>query len=174
MRPATTLFRTMIVALCAVLAACATVPKPAAGAARFTDAQVAVLKQHGFEQVGDSWQLGLGEKLLFPVDQARLAAEQEVNLARLASELTAVGILGARVEGHTDSTGSAGYNRQLSVRRAEAVKSAMVSGGMRREAVRALGRGKTDPIATNRTRDGRQENRRVVILVTPADLMRLQ
>ena len=95
-------------------------------------------------------------------------------LDKLTRSLTSVGINGATVEGHTDSTGSAEYNQQLSERRAATVKAAMVAGGLPEAAVRPMGLGETDPIADNATEEGRAENRRVVIVVTPADAIAIR
>ena len=76
---------------------------------------------------------------------------------------------GAGVEGHTDSTGSDTYNMQLSDRRAAAVKAQFVNDGLLAAEVRAVGKGETQPIASNDTEESRAQNRRVVIIVTPAD-----
>ena len=68
------------------------------------------------------------------------------------------------VEGHTDSVGSDAYNDALSQRRADAVASALLARGVPGEDIRALGRGKSYPVATNETQAGRQQNRRVEII----------
>lgn len=57
----------------------------------------------------------------------------------------------------------------LSIRRAHAVREALVRGGMEAGAVKAIGLGEANPIESNRTASGRQENRRVVIIITAAD-----
>lgn len=147
------------------LAACQTVNPPPGLNAR----QVAVLQQNGFVQNGDAWELGMPDRLLFPTDESRLAADQSARLARLATALSEVGIRGATIEGHTDSTGAATYNRTLSQRRAEVVEQALAGGGMQAEAIRATGVGEADPIESNATAQGRQQNRRVVIVITAAD-----
>ena len=73
----------------------------------------------------------------------------------------------ARVEGHTDSTGTSAYNLTLSRARAEAVAAPMQAGGMRFAADQIVGRGETLPLSSNTTAEGRQDNRRVVVIVTP-------
>ncbi|MBV8911076.1 MAG: OmpA family protein, partial [Gammaproteobacteria bacterium] len=83
---------------------------------------------------------------------------------RLARYLTSHPGTRVRVEGHTDSLGSAEYNQQLSEQRADAVAHALTSRGVSPDAVQALGRGKGFPIATNDTPAGRQHNRRVEII----------
>jgi OOP family OmpA-OmpF porin len=67
--------------------------------------------------------------------------------------------------GHTDSVGDADYNIGLSMRRAEAVSAYLVSTGVDAAKLRELGRGETDPIASNDTKEGQAENRRVEIVV---------
>jgi len=71
------------------------------------------------------------------------------------------------VIGHTDNTGAAAYNQDLSQRRAQAVSSVLVNAGVAPVRVRAIGRGEDQPIASNLTPEGRQQNRRVEIIITP-------
>jgi OOP family OmpA-OmpF porin len=67
--------------------------------------------------------------------------------------------------GHTDSIGTVAYNQRLSVRRAEAVKAFLVSKGIERNRVYTEGKGKSQPVADNKTKEGRAKNRRVEIEV---------
>jgi OOP family OmpA-OmpF porin len=67
--------------------------------------------------------------------------------------------------GHTDSIGSDTYNQRLSVRRAEAVKAFLVSKGIERNRVYTEGKGEKQPVADNKTKEGRAKNRRVEIEV---------
>ena len=69
------------------------------------------------------------------------------------------------VIGHTDTSGDASYNDALSLKRAQSVADYMVSTGANKDAIRVIGRGSREPIASNETREGRIENRRVDILV---------
>jgi outer membrane protein OmpA-like peptidoglycan-associated protein len=71
------------------------------------------------------------------------------------------------VEGHTDSQGTAGYNQDLSQRRAQSVRDYLVSRGIASGRVTALGFGLTRPIADNASAEGRANNRRVEIVVSP-------
>jgi outer membrane protein OmpA-like peptidoglycan-associated protein len=73
------------------------------------------------------------------------------------------------VEGHTDSRGSRDFNMQLSQDRAQTVMNFLVSRGVPAEAITAVGIGPDRPIAGNETRDGRQENRRVEIVIKPSE-----
>lgn len=74
-----------------------------------------------------------------------------------------------RIEGHTDSTGSADENRKLSLARAEAVKAHLVSQGYPDSKIRAVGLGPDRPVADNGSPEGRANNRRVEIIVNPRD-----
>jgi OmpA-OmpF porin, OOP family len=65
--------------------------------------------------------------------------------------------------GHTDSIGSDAYNQKLSVRRAESVKAYLVSKGVEPNRIYTEGKGEKQPVASNKTKDGRQKNRRVEI-----------
>ncbi|HVL56601.1 MAG TPA: OmpA family protein, partial [Burkholderiaceae bacterium] len=67
--------------------------------------------------------------------------------------------------GHTDSIGAPQYNQRLSVRRAEAVKAYLVSRGIEANRIYTEGKGESQPIADNKTREGRAKNRRVEIEV---------
>jgi OOP family OmpA-OmpF porin len=151
-----------------VLSACQSLPAHPALSAP----QIAALQSNGFIRVGNDWQLGLPDRLLFLTDESGLAASQIERLRRLASVLSGVGIAGARVEGNTDSTGGATYNRQLSLRRADAVKRELAEGGMDAAHLRTLGLGESNPLESNTTAAGRQENRRVVIIVSAGDVAR--
>jgi outer membrane protein OmpA-like peptidoglycan-associated protein len=135
----------------------------------FSKAQVTAMTAEGFKPVEENYELGLDDRVLFEVDKSDLSGEAVGILDRLTRILLGVGIHGAGVEGHTDSTGSDDYNQALSERRAAAVKVQIVSTGMADPEVRAAGLGETQPVASNDTPEGRTENRRVVIVVTPAD-----
>ncbi|XVJ64499.1 MAG: OmpA family protein [Sphingopyxis sp.] len=146
-----------------LLAACQSLPAPAG----FSPAQVAMLESEGFVEAGAGWELTLEERLLFDTDKSTLSPEQVGRIGTLARNLASVGILTARVEGHTDSTGTSAYNLTLSQARAETVAAPMQANGMRLTADRIVGRGETLPLSSNDTPEGRQDNRRVVIIVAP-------
>lgn len=157
-------FRLMLIALLGtLLAACQSMPAPSG----FSPAQVAALKNEGFVETGAGWELTLNERLLFASNESALHAEQIARLRTLAGNLVSVDITTARVEGHTDSTGSASYNQRLSQARAQAVAAPLQEGGMRFTPGQIVGRGEDAPLSPNNTAEGRQDNRRVVMIVTP-------
>lgn len=103
--------------------------------------------------------------VLFDTDEAELKPGAETTLRRLADFLRDQPDQQIRIEGHTDSRGSAEYNEMLSQRRADAVKDALIELGVDATRVSAEGKGESYPIATNDTQAGRQENRRVEIVI---------
>jgi outer membrane protein OmpA-like peptidoglycan-associated protein len=148
----------------ALLAACQSVPPATTG---FTPAQIAALQSQGFVETGPGWMLSMPERLLFPSNESSVSPDQQQRISDIAAKLVSVGIVTARIEGHTDSTGTSAYNLTLSQARAEAVAAPMQAGGMRFTADQIVGRGETLPLSSNTTAEGRQDNRRVVVIVTP-------
>lgn len=73
------------------------------------------------------------------------------------------------VEGYTDSSGGAGYNQDLSQRRADAVKTALINDGINSQRIATKGFGESYPVASNDTASGRQQNRRVEIVISDAN-----
>jgi OOP family OmpA-OmpF porin len=158
--------RKLLLVFCvALLAACQTTPRKPG----FSSRQVALLQQEGFQPQGENYWLGLSDRVLFEFDRSDLTVESGATIDRLSKALLSVGIHGAAVEGHSDSTGPDDYNQALSERRAASVKAGLGAGGMEAAQVRASGVGEARPIASNDTEEGRAQNRRVVIIVTPAD-----
>jgi OOP family OmpA-OmpF porin len=80
------------------------------------------------------------------------------NLAQVMKDYPDINVV---IEGHTDSVGTAAYNKKLSQRRAEAVKKYMVEKGIDVNRLKAQGFGEEKPIASNETKEGRRQNRRV-------------
>ena len=156
--------RSLLLVICAsLLAACQSVPAPTG----FTPAQIAVLKAEGFVDQGFDWSLNMPERLLFQTNESAISTEQQAQIARIASQLVGVGITTARVEGHTDSVGAAAYNLTLSQARAAAVAAPIQGAGMQLSPDQIIGRGEAVPMSSNDTEAGRQDNRRVVVIVTP-------
>jgi len=112
--------------------------------------------------------------VLFDFDSANLKPGAREKVARIASILHSHQDLKIEVEGHTDSVGSDAYNQRLSERRAESVRAGLVQQGVNRDAVGTAGFGESRPVATNGTPSGRQQNRRVEIVISGASIGTLQ
>ena len=110
-----------------------------------------------------------GDELQFETGSAALPQRDLPTLDRTADLLKSRPELTARIEGHTDSLGSAQINQALSQQRAEAVMQALVERGVAASRLTAVGLGAEKPIADNATVQGRSENRRVEIYVIAND-----
>ncbi len=104
--------------------------------------------------------------VLFDFGQYTLKPGTREKLAKISGILLAHPELMVQVEGHTDSIGSDDFNQTLSERRAGAVRDFLVDQGVTHDVVTAKGFGKTKPVATNDTAEGRQRNRRVELVVS--------
>ena len=101
----------------------------------------------------------------FDFDKSVIKAEGKAKLDELAGKLGQVNVETIVATGHTDSVGADAYNQALSVRRANAVKAYLVSKGVAAERVLVEGKGEAQPVASNATKEGRAQNRRVVVEV---------
>lgn len=104
--------------------------------------------------------------VLFDTDSATLKPGAREKLAHVAGILATHPDLHIEVEGHTDSTGSDGYNQRLSERRSQSVRDYLVQQKIAPTSVDAMGFGESRPVASNATAAGRQQNRRVELVVT--------
>jgi outer membrane protein OmpA-like peptidoglycan-associated protein len=104
--------------------------------------------------------------ILFDLNEATLKTEAQLVLAKLTGILLIMPDQGLTIEGHTDSTGSAGYNLDLSQRRATAVQYFLQSQGLDAKRMNAVGFGMQRPVADNATSEGRSRNRRVEIVIS--------
>ena len=107
----------------------------------------------------------LAGDVLFDFDKAVLKSEGKAKLDDLANRIKGINLEVVIAIGHTDSIGSDAYNQKLSVRRAESVKSYLVSKGVEPNRIYTEGKGEKQPVASNKTKEGRQKNRRVEIEV---------
>ena len=129
-------------------------------------AQVAVLKQQGFELTDEGWAFGLSDKVLFGSDVESLNPQSTEIVERIGKALLGVGIDRVRVDGHTDASGKETYNEQLSLRRSNSVGKVLSAVGMKEQNIQVRGLGSSEPVASNDTATGRTENRRVSIVVS--------
>jgi outer membrane protein OmpA-like peptidoglycan-associated protein len=103
--------------------------------------------------------------ILFDVNKASLKPELKTNLAKIAGILTVFKGPKVIVEGHTDNQGAAEYNQKLSEERATNVMNFLVEQGVGAGRLTAVGYGLTRPVADNSTKEGRQKNRRVDLVI---------
>ncbi len=101
----------------------------------------------------------------FDFDKAVLKAEGKAKLDDLVAKVKGINLEVIIAVGHTDSVGGDPYNQKLSVKRSEAVKAYLVSKGIEKNRVYTEGKGEKQPVADNKTKDGRAKNRRVEIEV---------
>ena len=101
----------------------------------------------------------------FDFDKSNLKAEGKAKLDDLVGKVKGISLEVIIAVGHTDSVGSDAYNQKLSVRRAESVKAYLVSKGIEKNRVYTEGKGEKQPVADNKTSQGRAKNRRVEIEV---------
>jgi OmpA-OmpF porin, OOP family len=100
---------------------------------------------------------------LFDFDKSVVRADGKRSIDEALSKLNGVDLEMVIATGHTDSIGTNAYNQRLSERRAAAVKQYLESKGMPGSKITTIGKGETQPVATNKTAAGRQKNRRVDI-----------
>lgn len=127
----------------------------------FGNSQIGVIRQ------GNDLIVRMPEGILFATDSASLNPQLRSDLFVLSESLNKYPASTVTVVGHTDNTGTAAYNQDLSERRAMAVASVLRSGGVAGSRVRVVGAGESQPIASNQTAAGRAQNRRVDITITP-------
>ena len=101
----------------------------------------------------------------FNFDKSVLKPEGKAKLDDLVEKIKGINLEVIIAVGHTDSVGSDAYNQKLSIRRSEAVKAYLVSKGIEKNRVYTEGKGEKQPVADNKTAEGRAKNRRVEIEV---------
>ena len=131
--------------------------------------------QAALSQVADTRESARGlilnlPDILFDVNKATLKTELKTAIAKLAGILLIMPEHRVRIEGHTDSTGSEEYNLKLSTERAQSVLGFLAEEGIDDSRLKAVGYGLTRPIAENDTREGRQKNRRVEIIISDQEI----
>jgi outer membrane protein OmpA-like peptidoglycan-associated protein len=115
----------------------------------------------------ETLKIDIANEVSFDFDSAALKPAFTPTLDKVAGVLQRYPKTIIHVVGHTDSVGSESYNQRLSERRAQSVKDYFTSQGIPADRLYAMGRGESQPRATNDTEAGRQLNRRVEIFVKP-------
>lgn len=117
------------------------------------------------ERIGEGIKITFDSGLLFDIDKSALRDTSKENLAKLAKILNKYPDTNILIEGHTDSTGPEDYNLRLSKDRAEAVAFYLAQLNVNSRRFSVMGYGEAQPIATNDTEEGRQQNRRVDLAI---------
>ena len=136
-----------------------------------------IAKEMGDAEVireGEGIVIKFKEKVLFAYDRSDLNATAKTNLDKLKNTLLKYPETNITVIGHTDSKGSDSYNQTLSESRATAVTNYASQNGIDKARLTAIGKGETDPIATNDTEEGSASNRRVEFVITANDKMKAE
>lgn len=116
-------------------------------------------------RVGEGIAVTFPDGTLFGYDSDELMPGARDNMRKFAASLEKYPSTRAMIVGHTDTRGSTAYNADLSQRRADATANFIAQGGVARSRLDTSGRGESEPIATNDTENGRQQNRRVEVAI---------
>ena len=123
------------------------------------------LKGAEVERVGEGIKITFDSGLMFNVDSYELKSETRDNLSELSKTLQKYDDTNILIEGHTDNTGTDGYNLNLSEKRASSVANYLNDQGVKSGRITTEGYGEDQPIASNETAEGRQSNRRVEVAI---------
>ncbi len=124
------------------------------------------------ERIGEGIKITFDAGILFDVDRSDLRLEAQQELDRLATILNKYDDTNIIIEGHTDATGTEDYNQRLSERRAQSVATQLATQTVDSRRFSVNGWGETQPIASNETADGRQQNRRVDLAIIANDKLK--
>lgn len=144
-----------------------------AGIGQYMDRQEAQMRQSlqgtGVEvqRHGDNILLNMPNSITFAFDSSRIRSEFHPTLNNVASVLNQYPQTNVEVIGHTDSTGTTAYNQKLSQERAQSVTTYLKGQGVVPNRLYMIGKGETQPIASNDTEAGRAQNRRVEVRISP-------
>lgn len=126
------------------------------------------------ERVGEGILVTFESGLLFDFDSSTLRAAARSNLSELAETLNDMSDSELLISGHTDSVGTDEYNMTLSERRAKSAADYLMGRGVSGARINVVGLGETEPVATNDTAAGRQQNRRVEVAIYASEEARAQ
>lgn len=121
----------------------------------------------GIANNGNNLTVTLPQGILFATNSTSVSGAAQNDLFALAQNLNRNDNSTVNVIGHTDNVGDAAFNFDLSQRRAQSVASVLINAGVAPQRIRSIGRGEDAPVASNLTPQGRQQNRRVEIVITP-------
>ena len=139
--------------------------KPATKSVAIVTPPAAPVQPQSAKSVTQLAKVTYAAKSLFDFDRSVIKPEGKVALNQLVAKLKTVTVEVVIVVGHTDSVGTDAYNLKLGQSRAEAVKRYLTSQGVEASRVYSDSKGESQPIASNKTAQGRSENRRVVVEV---------
>jgi outer membrane protein OmpA-like peptidoglycan-associated protein len=122
--------------------------------------------------VGEGIKITFDSGLMFDLNKSNLSTETQTNLTQLASTLKKYDDTNILIEGHTDASGTSKYNQDLSEKRAASVRSFLLGQSIASERMTAIGYGEEQPIASNKTEAGSQQNRRVEVAIFANDKMK--
>ena len=117
------------------------------------------------ERVGEGIKVTFDNAILFDFDSAALRTNAQENLREFAGSMQEFEGTEVLIVGHTDSKGSDEYNLRLSERRASSAAEYLIEQGLRPSRITTMGKGESEPVATNETAAGRQQNRRVEVAI---------
>ena len=144
-----------------------------AGIGQYMDSQETEMRQElagtGVEvkRQGDDILLNMPNSITFDFDSSRVKTQFNGTVSDIARILNQYPQTNIEVAGHTDNVGTDSYNQKLSEQRAQAVVTKLISSGVAANRLYHFGRGETQPIASNNTENGRAQNRRVEIKISP-------
>jgi len=124
------------------------------------------------ERVGEGIKVTFDSGLLFDFDSAALRSNAQQNLSEFAQSMREYPETNILIVGHTDSKGSESYNQQLSDDRAESAAEYLIRQGLDPGRLTTMGKGESEPVATNETEAGRQQNRRVEVAIFASEKYR--
>lgn len=125
-------------------------------------------------RIGEGIAVTFASGLLYDFDSDRIRAEAAQNLRNLSASLDQYPNTDLLIVGHTDSQGTDSYNWDLSERRSRSAADYLAGQGVARARLRTAGRGETEPIATNDSEAGQQQNRRVEVAIYASEAYRNQ
>ena len=142
------------------------------------DVQARAIEQNNpgviVERIGEGIRVTFTEGLLFDHNSDVLRANARTALANFARQLEDYPNTNIMIVGHTDNTGSDAYNHDLSHRRANATREFLISQGVAANRFQVVGKGEAEPVTTNETAEGRQQNRRVEVALYANETLKAQ